>query len=318
MRPPGAVAVAVASFAWLAAWAPRPASAFNVFASEATVEETLAAAARWGVEPVEGYGLADGIQAAVHPSFAADLGAVEPLEFDLVREAVEVAFRAWENDALHFVIEHDSALAAIGPGVGAEIDVFTLPGDHPFFLGTPFFGLAEFAQVFVPDRLLTNGQRADGWVMTGGDVYLNATRLRETQEQFGIPVGLAAIALTRLLMHEIGHTLGFAHPTEGRSFDQDLDPLDVEVVDPLDPFAGLIESPAYDTGAIMSNEPCGEPFSELCPALFYQALRPDDRLGRDVLYPVPEPPSGTAGAALALAFLASSARRASSRGSRAR
>ncbi len=41
----------------------------------------------------------------------------------------------------------------------------------------------------------------------------------------------------------------------------------------------------------MSNEPCGGPFREtgICPALFLQALTSDDRLGRDVLYPVPEP-----------------------------
>ncbi len=248
----------------------------------------LAQAPRWNAEETDGTGLEDGIQVAVHPSFASDLGAVEPDELDLVRRAIESAFAAWENEALHFEIEHASPRAEVGSAIGAEIDLIALPGDHPVLAGTSFFGLTDVDYTFVRDRLLTNGMRADGYVITGADVYINIDRVREVAEQSGIPIALQAIALTRLLMHEIGHTLGFGHPNLERNFDTDLDPTNSVEVDPLDPLSGLMESPFFDTTAIMSNDPCGGS-AVACSALFFQSLQPDDRLGRDVLYAVPEP-----------------------------
>jgi hypothetical protein len=267
--------------------APRDAVSFAIETDHGGSPATeLSAAARWDAEPYHGTGLADGLQVAIAPDVAADLG-VAPEDVPTLDGAIDDAFRMWENDALHFEIAHASPLAARGTDVGAEIDVFTVPGDDPEFLGNPYFGVTEWRWEFVQDRLLPNGQRSAGYVITGADIFLNATRLVQTQEDFGIPIGLSSLALTRLLAHEIGHALGFAHPNEGRNFDRDLDPLDLETVDPRDPFAGIGVSPNFDTGAILSNQPCG-PVLTLCAALFFQTLQPDDQLGRDVLY-APEP-----------------------------
>lgn len=270
-----------------------PARAFSVFGFDAgTIESRLAETPRWSAEPVAGgVGLHDGLQVAVDPDFAPDLGAETASEVSLVHDAVESAFRAWENPVLEFDLEFEASRATLGPESGAEIDVLPLPGDHPLFLGTPFFGRANSQTDFVPDRLLTNGQRFDGPVVTGADILINVDAVVEAGESFGVPIGIQAIALTRLVMHEAGHTLGLAHPGDGANFDTDLDPTNDATIDPSRPFADLIESPNIDEGAIMMRDPCGE-VTAVCGPLFFQELQPDDRLGRDVLYPVPEP--GTA------------------------
>jgi hypothetical protein len=249
-------------------------------------------APRWNAEDYEGTGMHDGLRVAVHPSVPDDLE-VAPAELGILEHAIDAAFGMWEKDWLRFDVEHDSPLALRGTGNGAEIDVFTAPDDDPVWAGNTYFGVTFVRSEFVPDRLLANGERADGFVITGADIFLNSTRLLQTQRDFGIPIGLSAFGLTRLLAHEIGHAIGFDHPNVGRSFDYDTNPFDPEAVNPLDPFSGLIVSDAFDTEAIASNQPCGPDPNALCGAIFYQALRPDDRLGRDVLYGVPEPAAAT-------------------------
>lgn len=278
----------------IAALLPSAARAFAVLGAPpfATVEQVLSETPRWTEDERVGRNLRDGIEVRVHPSFEEDLGATNTDEVELVRTAVRTAFAAWENAALRFEIEFDAGGTVPGAGLGGEIDVFTRFGDEPPFLHLPtIFGVGSISSEFLEERLLTNGQRLDGLVITGGEVELNATLLRQTQQDFGIGIEFASLALVRLLMHEIGHTLGFDHPNERRNFDTDLDPETGAAIDPLDPFAGIIDSPNFLQGAIMSNEPCGGPLGQtgICNALFLQALTPDDRLGRDVLYPVPEP-----------------------------
>jgi hypothetical protein len=46
----------------------------------------------------------------------------------------------------------------------------------------------------------------------------------------GTPCRISALALTRLLGHEVGHTVGLGHPNEQRNFEYDSDPVDIEVV----------------------------------------------------------------------------------------
>lgn len=140
------------------------------------------------------------------------------------------------------------------------------------FAGTPYFGVAYVTWDSVPARLLSNGRRESGFAITGADIFLNATLLLQTKDEFGLPMGILAFALTRLLGHEIGHALGLGLPNEQRNFDYDFDPLDLEAVAPADPFSGLLVSPSSDTGAILSNQPCG-PVLKPCSALFYRALR---------------------------------------------
>jgi hypothetical protein len=303
----GCVAVAAAVLA------AGPAAAFSVLCGfYGSPQEVVSRSCRWNAEPFQDTGLHDGIQVAVQPGIAELLGATNENEVGLVALAIHEAFMAWKSPVLRFEIEHESALAAEGTDLGAEIDVFAVPQSHPVFQNTDFFGFTPVAAEFVSGRLLTNGQRTDGDVITGADVLLNADRLKQTRIDFGLPLELARPALTRLLIHEIGHALGLAHPnlgaTVGENFDTDFDPSNAMVIDPLDPFGDLIASPFHDQGALMSNEPCGGPFAGFCPELFLRRLRPDDRGGRDVLYPVPEP--GTAAAlALGLTLLARVTRR---------
>jgi hypothetical protein len=295
--------------------APQAASGFAVLLDEQiVVHELVREAARWDAGTSIPRGLAGGLQVAIDPSVANDL-AVEPEDVATLEQAIENAFAMWESGVIRFEIEHDSPLAQRDPESGLEIDVFAVPASDPAFVGLEAFGRTFVEFEFEDDRLLTNGRTVRGFRILGADIFLNTTRLLETQEQYGLPAGIAAFALTRLLAYEVGHALGLHHPNEQRNIDYDFDPLDVELVAPADPFTGLLASQAFDGGAIMSNKPCG-PVLTPCNALFYQALRPDDRLGRDVLYgvPVPEPASPwLAVAAFGALAVESSARRVGAR-----
>jgi hypothetical protein len=98
--------------------------------------------------------------------------------------------------------------------------------------------------------------------------------------------------LTRVVIHEFGHALGFGHPNEAINYDTDSDPTNEMQIDPNDPFSGVMVSASFDTETIMSNEPCGPNPGLPCAAVFFTTLGPDELGGRDVLYPVvPEPSS---------------------------
>lgn len=245
------------------------------------VQATFEQAARWGAEPLGGVGLHDGIQVAVEPGFAEKFGLTDPAEIALLEGAVVAAFRAWESSTLSFEVFFDAA-AEEGEG-GFEIDLFAVSGD----VGQgSAFGWYEGSSQFVPNRLLTNGQRYDGRVMTYADLFFSLDNIAWFQTQYPLTDEEKLAALQRLIMHELGHGLGLGHPTiDPYNFDSDLDPMTVVVVDPSDPFGELMVSPNVDWDVIMSGTGYGSSFE----ALFFTELRPDDRSGLNVLYPVPEP-----------------------------
>ena len=276
-----------------------PAAAFSVFSGGVSdPQQALELASRWAV----GSGLEGGIQVGVEAGFATDLGAANAGEVALINQAVIDAITGWENAALTFDIALDAAGVVEGPSAGFEIDLFAVPGTHPMFLGTSFFGIANPIVAFDPTRTLTNGQLLPGDVITGADVFINATATAQLAAFFGFTLQEKIDGLVRLIMHEVGHAIGLGHPNTNNPFgnennyDTDLDPLNAMAIDPNDPFAALILSPNADNGAVMSNRPCGEPFVAPCAALFITSPTNDDLGGRDALYPVvPEP-----GAALLL------------------
>lgn len=287
---------------WLAlpltAVLPGPAAAFSVlFGGGANPQLALADAARWAASS----GLSDGIQVGVELGFATDLGAANPAEVALVNQAVTAGITAWENAALSFDVTLDAAGAVEGTSAGFEIDLFAVPGSHPVFVGTNFFGVAVPAFAFDAGRTLTNGQVIPGSVITGADVYFNIDLILSIGAFFGFTIQEEIDGLTRLVMHEVGHTIGLGHPNNNNPFgvennyDTDLDPSNPMPIDPTDPFSALILSPNPDNASVMSNRPCGEPFVAPCPAIFFTSPTNDDLGGRDALYPVPEP-----GAALLL------------------
>jgi hypothetical protein len=249
------------------------------------VAASVQQAPRWSAEPVDGAGLHDGIRVGVAPGFALRLG-VTPAEVPLVREAVAAAFDAWSNPVLGFDVIFDADLS----DAAYEITLDTY--EDGVGLGETF-GYASNDEQWVGERLMTNGQRYDGWAITHSDILLNATNLRWFRAEFdGIVTdeGLL-VALQKLVMHESGHSLGLGHPTVAPvNFDTNGDPYDTMTIDPLAPWTGLAPVSTADEDAIMSGLGYGASFA----SLFNVELHGDDAAGRDVLYPsLPEPAVGT-------------------------
>jgi hypothetical protein len=250
----------------------------------------LESAGRWAAAPdqaVGGAGLFDGIQVAVEPELAERLamavtGETRPADVADVEAALRAAFAAWQSSVVRFEVTLDGA-AARGPAAGGEIDVFGVPESDPVFRDNDFFGLTDAAFAMVDGRVLTNGTVLSGFAFIGADIFLNLDTIAAVSAVFTRKQQPAA--LQRLVMHEIGHALGFGHPNVFAEFnyDTDNDPLNPMVIDRRDPLADLMLSPHPNVNAVMSNLP------NMFEALLLTALTNDELGGRAALYPGPPP-----------------------------
>ena len=298
------------STTWIALLAgvllPARAGAFALFPEfgvgvPATV---LNEAARWSATT----GLSDGIQVGITSGVieALQVPGDDPAD---VEQAIIDGILAWESPVLEFDITLDALGTVEDPDSGFEIDVFAVPADHPLFVANPqaFTGLAVPSVSYFGDRPLTNGQASAGYGITGADLYLNIDNF---QSLAVLQAGRLDV-MTRVVIHELGHALGFGHPNEATNYDTDSDPTNEMVIDPTDPFVGVMVSENFDTETIMSNEPCGPNPTLPCAGVFFTTLGPDELGGRDVLYPVvPEPSAGLLLGLGLIALRAASRRRA--------
>ncbi len=270
----------------LLAWLPAgSAHAFSIFRGFGpTTPELLQAAARW-TGGTGGTGLDDGLQVGLDAGLGAALSSIGVTAAE-AEAAVLAGIQAWSvgRTVLHFDTEFDIARRS-----HHEIFLEAVSGSHPVFAGNGFFGLAD-VRTRQRVRTLPNGTTSLGQEIWLGLVYFNVDRL---QILLALPHDRRIDILTRLTIHEFGHTLGLGHPNDNNQFgaqvhyDTDDDPFNRMVVDPNDPYAGIRPSLFPDNEALMSNAPCGIP-PVLCAASSYTALRADDLNGRDVLY-APEP-----------------------------
>jgi hypothetical protein len=246
----------------------------------------LATAPRWSAtEAVSGRGLADGkISVFITPNFAENIaiavtGTAMPQDVADVEAAVQAAFDAWESPVLQFEVTFDGA-AVRGQSVGGEIDLFDVLSTDPDFASSGAnFGVTYMTWSFLANRLLTNGSVLAGNSIIGADILIATDRLALIAPAFTREQQLRLFQ--RLIMHELGHAVGFHHPHDGPSinYDSDTNPNNAILIDPSNPLATMALSPNLDTLAVMNQIPPD------INALFYTSLRNDDRGGRDVLYP---------------------------------
>jgi len=232
-------------------------------------------------------GLGGGLEYAIHDSVCA-LRFIDAPSCEEVHQEIAGALAVWGSGhpGLHFEdvttrIQPAFPLSALGKRAqGAEIDFFgASPDDFPPFRAHLTTGYTMFYERPAERVRLTNGGRSRATArIESADVRFNAARC------FYIDASAArrdCIHFPSLVLHEIGHTLGIAHPDEFRSdnLDNDDDPANRLDIDCRDPSIGLATSPAYNGAAVAVGRDVQG------PGRARRGLTWDDVAARDALYP---------------------------------
>ncbi len=173
-------------------------------------------------------------------------------------------------------------LAAIGQShQGAEIDFFAQTGrEFPPFRNIRVTGYTLFYER--PEDglvLLPNGEPAEhANRIASADVRINASRCFYINTQKGRP---DCLHFPSIMLHEVGHALGFGHPEESPRYNLDTDarPVTQMQIDCVKPSRTLRHSPFYDGAAVMVGRDVQG------PGRWRRGLTPDDVGARDALYP---------------------------------
>lgn len=242
------------------------------------VEASLSRAPRWSAGPDPSHSLYGGIDVRIDPGFIPGFGR-DAAESQVLLDATFAAFDAWEaaKPALDF---------NVSVGTGGEINLFSTTSADPLAQGNLFSGLAIPLFHNRSNLYLTDGTIISGREITGGTIYFVTDRYNGVVDSL-ISLGLIGpndlgANMQQLMMHEIGHLLGFGHPN--------------------DPFATNWDTDGDSTTVIPAN--LGPPWLELIPntqvpdavmnglqrvTTNRNFLTADDLSGLNVLYPTPEP-----------------------------
>lgn len=232
-------------------------------------------------------GLGGGIEYAVDDSICR-LDFIDGADCAAVHGAIADSAAHWASGhpAIGFVdvtgrIEPAFPLAAFpGQGQGAEIDFFAATArEFPPFLASQITGYTIFYERPGTPYRLTNGQVARGQSpIESADIRLNAERCYYLDPAFARP---DCLHFHSVIMHEIGHALGIAHPEERleANLDSDDDPTNEIVINCEAPDEGLLASGAIDGASVaLGRDVQG-------PGRWQRGLTWDDVAARDALYP---------------------------------